>query len=243
MTEIEAVLNSRPLTYVYEDLDSGFTLTPGHFLATNRKLGLFNSSDADYHCDEDFQPSKDSATKLIEIWKKGQKQVDLFWKVWKEEYLVSLREKLPLEHKHPKSQCLMEPKEGSIVIVKDNNLHRSTWKLGRLIPSSDSRVRSAEILLPGQSIISQAINHLFPLETPVSDKPVLQCCTKRDSSGTLAKEQIEYEDDNIKDRSCEPRKVSIEARKAIYDSFEDDCCTVLFCAPRECHQDSVLSWT
>ena len=83
---------------------------------------------------------------------KGQKQVDLFWKVWKEEYLVSLREKLPLEHKHPKSQSLMEPKEGSIVIVKDNNLPRSTWKLGRilcLIPSSDSRVRSAEILLPG----------------------------------------------------------------------------------------------
>ena len=24
--------------YVYEDLDSGFTLTPGHFLATNRNL-------------------------------------------------------------------------------------------------------------------------------------------------------------------------------------------------------------
>ena len=129
LTEIEAVLNSRPLTYVYKDLESGFTLTPGHFLATNIKLGLCNSSDTDYHCDEDFQPSKDSATKLIEIWKKGQKQVGLFWKVWKEEYLVSLREKLPLEHKHPKSQSLMEPKEGSIVIVKDNNLPRSTWKL------------------------------------------------------------------------------------------------------------------
>ena len=65
LTEIEAVLNSRPLTYVYKDLDSGFTLTPGHFLVTNRKLGLCNSSDTDYHCDEDFQPSKDSATKLI----------------------------------------------------------------------------------------------------------------------------------------------------------------------------------
>ena len=85
------------------------------------------------------------------------------------------------------------------------------------------------------------------METPVSDKSVLQCCTKRDSSGTLAKQQIEFEDDNAKDRSCEekrPRKAaSIEARKAIYDPFEDDCRTVLYYAPWECHQDSALSWT
>ena len=141
LTEIEESLNSRPLTYVYEDLDSGFTLTPGHFLATNRKLGLCNSSNADYHCDEDFQPNKDSVTKLIEMWKKGQKQLDLFWKMWQEEYLLSLREKLPLEHKQTRSQHLMEPKKGSIVIVKDKSLPRSNWKVGkilRLIPSSDS---------------------------------------------------------------------------------------------------------
>ena len=68
LAEIEAVLNSRPQTYVYEDLDSGFTLTPNQFLANNKKLGLCNSDNADYHCDEDHQPSWDSATKFIETW-------------------------------------------------------------------------------------------------------------------------------------------------------------------------------
>ena len=54
LTEIEAILNTRPLTYVYEDLESGFTLTPAHFLVANRKLGLplgdddYNSSDGDF---------------------------------------------------------------------------------------------------------------------------------------------------------------------------------------------------
>ena len=93
--------------------------------------------------------------------------------MWQEEYLLSLREKLPLEHRQARSQHLMEPKEGSIIIVKDKNLPRSNWKLGRilcLIPSSDFKVRSAEILLPGQSIISQAINYLYPLEIPSFDQ-------------------------------------------------------------------------
>ena len=40
MCSIEATLNSRPLTYVYEEFESGFTLTPLHFLVTNGKLGL-----------------------------------------------------------------------------------------------------------------------------------------------------------------------------------------------------------
>lgn len=31
MSEIEAVLNSWPLTYVYEDFESGFVLTPLHY--------------------------------------------------------------------------------------------------------------------------------------------------------------------------------------------------------------------
>ena len=77
MAEIEAILNSRPLTYVYEDVASNFILTPSHFSVTNLKLGLRITGDADCHEGEDFIPSMDSATKLIELWKKEQKRIDL----------------------------------------------------------------------------------------------------------------------------------------------------------------------
>ena len=49
-------------------------------MATNRKLGLCNSTDADYHYDEDYQPNKDSVTKLIEMWKKVRSNLTCFGK-------------------------------------------------------------------------------------------------------------------------------------------------------------------
>ena len=148
---------------------------------------------------------------------------------------------------HPRSQCHMEPKEGSIVIVKDNHLPRSNWKLGRiirLIPSSDSRIRAAEVLLPGRSVVSRAINCLFPLELP--DKPVSKHHTKEDLSeiDVLSKENFASNDNEDRNgREKRQRKASIEARKIIYNSLEHDCCTALFCVPRECHRDSTISWT
>ena len=96
--EIEATLNSRPLTYVYEEFVSGFTLTPSHFQVTNRKLGLPTAED-NYFKDTDYYPNRDSITQLLESWKKSQKNLDVFWKVWREEYLLSLREKLSIAHK------------------------------------------------------------------------------------------------------------------------------------------------
>ena len=39
LTEVEGILNSRPLTYVGEDFN-GFILTPAHFLCLNNNLTL-----------------------------------------------------------------------------------------------------------------------------------------------------------------------------------------------------------
>ena len=47
LTEVEAVLNSRPLVYVGADLNSGLTLTPAHFLNLNPKTGVPHLDTAD----------------------------------------------------------------------------------------------------------------------------------------------------------------------------------------------------
>ena len=104
LTKIEAILNSRPLTYVYKDFESGFVFTPSHFLVMNEKLGL-PAIDDEYFKDADNQPDKSSTTRLLEGWKKGQKHLNLFCKIWREEYLFSLREKLPLQGRQNQSGC------------------------------------------------------------------------------------------------------------------------------------------
>ena len=109
LTVIEAILNSRPLTYVIEDFESGFLLTPSHFLVMNRKLGV-PAIDDKYFKDADYQPDKSSTTQLLEGLKKDQKHLSLFWKVPREEYLLSLREKLSYTHRGTKSKYFKLPK-------------------------------------------------------------------------------------------------------------------------------------
>ena len=83
VTEIEAVLNSRPLTYVSTD-DLEEPLTPSHLLLGYRVLSLPDptlSNDPDY---------SESANDLDRRMKHLLKTSEKFWKCWKKEYLLEL---------------------------------------------------------------------------------------------------------------------------------------------------------
>ena len=83
--ETEAVLNSRPLTYISSD-DLEEPLTPSHLLVGYRILSLPDPSPP---VDPDFQESPASLTRRLEHVIKVSER---FWKRWKREYLTELRE-------------------------------------------------------------------------------------------------------------------------------------------------------
>ena len=91
LTESEAVLNSRPLIFVGEDIDSGFALGPGDFLSLNLKTGTPELQVDDI--DPDYLPHVSTAQRLLDTWKKGQKHLNSFWQTCCDEYLLSLRER------------------------------------------------------------------------------------------------------------------------------------------------------
>ena len=73
-SNVEAIINTRPLTYVYGDFLSGFTLTPAHFLTANLDTVIpFNVDNCE---DVDYQQKRDSAQELTEYWRKSQKQLN-----------------------------------------------------------------------------------------------------------------------------------------------------------------------
>ena len=142
MCEIEAILNSRPLTTLSDDPNDLEPLTPNHLL--NLKVqpvmppGLFTK--------------EDSYAKRR--WKQVQYIADLFWKRWTQEYLPLLqaRQKWTLVKRNFQ--------QGDVVLVADTNAPRGSWMLARVteaLPDSNGLVRIVRL----QTKTSQ-------LERPVS---------------------------------------------------------------------------
>ena len=173
LKEAEAVINSKPLVYVGEDINSYMTLTPAHFLTLNPKIGLpvstrDDTDDIDYNPDN---PEISSADKLLATWKKGLKCLGSFWKIWSHEYLLSLRERQQTKLKGSRVQSPYTANVRDVVLIKDD-LPRGSWRLGRiqeLIKSRDGQCRSARVLLASNKVIGRPLNLLYPIECQATE--------------------------------------------------------------------------
>ena len=170
LSEVQAVVNSRPLVYVGDDLNSDISLTPAHFLGLNPHIGVPEFINSDDETDPEYVTpnSMSSAEKLLLIWKKGQRHLNRFWKIWQDNYLLSLRERTQHHVAHGRIQSQNTPKSGDVVLIKDN-LPRGSWKLGKiqkLISSLDGQTRSAIILLPSKKTVNCPVSLLYPIECP-----------------------------------------------------------------------------
>ena len=101
------------------------------------------------------------------------RSLDGFWKRWRKEYLLELRE----AHCHHRSYGESQLSEGDIVVVYSDDQPRSCWKLGRIekmIVGVDGQKRAATVRVSKKGRIStldRPIQHLYPLEvSPQSDE-------------------------------------------------------------------------
>jgi hypothetical protein len=86
LNETEYVINSRPLLYVKEDIDSCITITPGHFSSLNRKISR-PELQKNFKYYSEYFPFKSSEADSLKLWRKCHKLFDSFWKLWRKYYL------------------------------------------------------------------------------------------------------------------------------------------------------------
>ncbi|XP_059055473.1 uncharacterized protein LOC131849411 [Achroia grisella] len=152
LIQIEAVLNSRPLTSLSSDPADYNPLTPGHFLIGRSLTSL---PDRDYQ-----RHSTNNLTRFQRIEQLRQH----FWARWSKEYIAELQQRVKWR------TCKDNLKLNTLVVIKEDNLPPLKWKLGRVVgvhPGLDGIVRVADIRT-STGVIRRAFSKICPL--PVSSE-------------------------------------------------------------------------
>jgi hypothetical protein len=153
--EIESVVNSRPLTYVFSDIHEPVPLTPAHMLLGRRVNSLPPAR-------LKFDSNLINRKMLIKRFNYRERLINMFWNRWKKEYLIMLRSTHCFK---PKSN-ITDFKIDDIVLINDDKLPRHFWKLGRVVtvfPGRDGKIRSCEIKTD-TSVIKRPVQLLYNLE-------------------------------------------------------------------------------
>ncbi|XP_059056144.1 uncharacterized protein LOC131850012 [Achroia grisella] len=125
--QVEACLNSRPISPISDDINDLQPLTPGHFLIGVPPIIVPERS---YITDN---------INRLNRWQLVQRMVQHFWDRWTREYLSRLQQRPKWTKRHNN-----DIKIGDLVIVKDENLPPGKWSLARIIdvhPGDDGLIR------------------------------------------------------------------------------------------------------
>ncbi|XP_067049922.1 uncharacterized protein [Acropora muricata] len=160
LVEIEATLNSRPLTFVSTG-EIEEPLTSYHLLCGRRLMAV-----PDQEENEISQLNAEVARGRVALLERLK---DHFWIPWRNEYLLELRNSHRLKTRDAEGQTVAV---GDVVIVHEAGLHRGLWKLGRverLIKSKDGLVcgavvKSTTLKKRNPTPLRRPLQRLYPLE-------------------------------------------------------------------------------
>jgi hypothetical protein len=148
LTQVEGIMNSRPITTVSDDPDCIEPLSPSQLLTLKRP----QVQPVDVFVKQDVYARR--------RWRQVQFLAGLFWQRWQREYLPMLqrRDKWTVPRRNIRL--------GDVVLLHDSNAPRGTWPLARVLevfPGSDGLVRSARIKVK-DTILVRPVNKMSLLE-------------------------------------------------------------------------------
>lgn len=152
--QIEAIVNSRPISPLSNDPFDLLPLTPAHFLIGRPLIAL---------------PEEDLTTvpeNRLTTFRRLQQTVQHFWKAWKRDYVNQLQTRQKW-----KTSTKASPQEGMLVLLVEENDPPNTWRMGRIThlwPGKDNKVRVVSVKTMN-SEVKRAINKICILPTDDMD--------------------------------------------------------------------------
>jgi len=151
LVEVEGIVNSRPLTYVEDDVSgTSYVLSLSHLIYGRKITSAPN--------DSDFKVISTNDT----LSKRAKQQKHLlieFTRQWRREYLTGLREIHKSEYRSRGSGGA-KIAIGDVVVIKDDQTNRSFWRLGvveELLNGADGHVHAARVRAGNSDRCSQVI--------------------------------------------------------------------------------------
>lgn len=147
LVQIEAILNSRPLTPLSSHPEDMTPLTPGHFLIGRHSTSL---------------PTKDLQehnTSHITRFHRIEQLRQHFWTRWSKEYVSELQQRTKWR------TCNDSLKLGTLVLLKEDYSSPLKWKLGRIValyPGQDQIARVADVKTT-TGVVRRSFSKLCPL--------------------------------------------------------------------------------
>lgn len=153
LTEVEAMVNSRPLTYVSDEPDEINYLTPASFLIGRR---LINVPVVPVNSTEKSLRKKELKNLMI----MQNNTLNLLWKTWREEYVRNLG---TVPTNVSDEQCVAP---GELVMVAEASIPRTKWTVGivkECKTGRDGKVRTVRVKTASGEIM-RSVQHLSRLE-------------------------------------------------------------------------------
>ena len=147
LTQIEAILNSRPLCPLTNDPSDFDYLTPGHFLI-GKSLTIYPDKNI-----------SEIPENRLKFWQQCTKIQQVFWKRWSVSYLNHLQN-------CPKwLKVFKNISPNDVVLLREDNVPPLQWPLARVLevyPGKDNKVRVLKLKTP-TGVFTRSITKVSPL--------------------------------------------------------------------------------
>ncbi|XP_063369808.1 uncharacterized protein LOC134658131 [Cydia amplana] len=146
-SQVEAILNSRPLCPLSSSPNDFYPLTPGHFLIFRPLTSL------------PAPPLQDRNPNRLDRFLRLEQLRQHFWKRWSTEFVSLLQQRYKWRERQRDLQL------GELVLIKEEGLPPLLWRMGRVVKlynGKDGVPRVADINT-ARGIVKRALNRICPL--------------------------------------------------------------------------------